>query len=178
MAIWCVKTCGSWDISKGRFEITTSFSSGKKKKKSVHYSEIQNIMFWCCQPFPTVFFNTQGTVQVQRNLQNETLTFQFKEPQMEHLSLFIYTLTEEGQRRCTTLQDMFILFSPCFMFEKKIRCVRFAKHTDSSLRRKPFMGLLFPYDFIALIDPGFVGFQFVYARHIKPSDPTDFSYRK
>jgi len=42
---------------------------------------------------------------------------------------------------------------------------------------KPFMGLLFPYDVIALIDPGFVGFQLLYGRHIKPSDPTDFSYR-
>lgn len=76
MAIWCVKTCGAWDISKGRFEITTSFSSGKKKhikKSTVHYSEIQNIMFWWCKSFPTVFYNIQGTVQVHKNLQNETL---------------------------------------------------------------------------------------------------------
>lgn len=63
------------------------------------------------------------------------------------------------------------------MIDKKIKCVRFAKHADSLLRKKPFMGSLFPHDVIALIDPGFVGFQLLYARHIKPSDPTDFSYR-
>lgn len=96
MAIWCVKTCGAWDISKGRFEITTSFSSGKKKKKK-HCALLRNTEHHVLVVlvFSHCFFITYKALYRYTSYEKHS---SYEEPQMEQMeSLFICNLTEEGQ---------------------------------------------------------------------------------
>lgn len=105
------------------------------------------------------------------NLPNEMHKFHYEEPHGTLKSSNCYC----GITTNTFYDILSFIYS--FMIENKSNVWDAHNMPIFSLRMKPFMGSLFPYDVIALIDPGFVGFQLLYARHIKPSDPTDFSYR-